>query len=67
MPENVPTLTLNTGAPIPQLGFGVFQVEPGDTTSNAVETAIEVGYRSLDTAAAYRNEESVGAAIATSR
>jgi diketogulonate reductase-like aldo/keto reductase len=64
--SNVPTLTLNTGADIPQLGFGVFQVDPGDTTSDAVKTAIEVGYRLIDTAAAYRNEESVGQAIAES-
>jgi 2,5-diketo-D-gluconate reductase A len=68
MPQtsNVPSLPLNTGATIPQLGFGVFQVDPGDTTSDAVATALQVGYRSLDTAAAYRNEESVGEAIAAS-
>src|SRR4051812_6454407 len=66
MPQtaNVPSLKLNTGAEIPQLGFGVFQVDPGDTTVEAVTTALEVGYRSIDTAAAYRNEESVGQAIA---
>jgi 2,5-diketo-D-gluconate reductase A len=68
MPQtsNVPTLTLNTGADIPQLGFGVFQVEPGDVTRDALTTALEAGYRSIDTAAAYRNEESVGEAIAAS-
>jgi 2,5-diketo-D-gluconate reductase A len=68
MPQtaNVPSLKLNTGAEIPQLGFGVFQVDPGDATVDAVTTAIEVGYRSIDTAAAYRNEESVGQAIAAS-
>jgi diketogulonate reductase-like aldo/keto reductase len=63
-PSNVPSVALNTGADIPQLGFGVFQVDPGDATVDAVTTAIEVGYRSIDTAAAYRNEESVGQAIA---
>ena len=59
---NVPNLTLNTGAPIPQLGFGVFQVPP-DETVEPVVTAIQAGYRSIDTAAAYRNEEGVGLAI----
>src|SRR3954453_21728032 len=60
--SSVPTLPLNTGAAIPQLGFGVFQVDPDDTVS-PVLTAIEAGYRSIDTAAAYRNEEGVGQAI----
>ena len=59
---NVPTLTLNTGAGIPQLGYGVFQVDPDETVS-PVLTALEAGYRSIDTAAAYRNEEGVGQAI----
>ena len=59
----VPTLALNTGAAIPQLGFGVFQVPPDETVAPVV-TAIEAGYRSIDTAAAYRNEAGVGAAIA---
>ena len=59
---NVPNLTLNTGAPIPQLGFGVFQVPPDETVAPVV-TAIEAGYRSIDTAAAYGNEEGVGQAI----
>jgi diketogulonate reductase-like aldo/keto reductase len=59
---NVSTLTLNTGAGIPQLGFGVFQVDPDETVS-PVLTALEAGYRSIDTAAAYRNEEGVGQAI----
>jgi 2,5-diketo-D-gluconate reductase A len=60
-----PTLTLNTGASIPQLGFGVFQIPP-DETEQAVRTALEVGYRSIDTAAMYRNEAGVGRAIASS-
>jgi 2,5-diketo-D-gluconate reductase A len=59
---NVPNLTLNTGAPIPQLGFGVFQVPPDETVAPVV-TAIQAGYRSIDTAAAYGNEEGVGQAI----
>jgi len=59
----VPTVTLNNGVSIPQLGFGVFQV-PADETQRAVETALQAGYRHIDTAAAYRNEAGVGAAIA---
>lgn len=62
---SVPTVTLHDGVEIPQLGFGVFQVRPEDT-QQAVEEALEVGYRHIDTAAAYRNERGVGAAIAAS-
>ncbi|THG30161.1 aldo/keto reductase [Naasia lichenicola] len=61
----VPTVTLNNGTAIPQLGFGVFQVEP-DKTSDVVGSALEVGYRHLDTAAIYGNEKGVGQAIAAS-
>jgi 2,5-diketo-D-gluconate reductase A len=61
----IPTVTLNNGVEIPQIGFGVFQVPP-DQTQRIVEDALEVGYRHLDTAAAYRNEAGVGAAIAAS-
>jgi 2,5-diketo-D-gluconate reductase A len=61
----VPTLTLNNGVRMPQLGFGVFQV-PDDETTAAVATALEVGYRSIDTAAVYGNEEGVGRALAES-
>jgi 2,5-diketo-D-gluconate reductase A len=61
----VPTLTLNDGHPIPQLGFGVFLVPPDDTAA-VVTDALEVGYRHLDTAQMYGNEEGVGAAIAKS-
>jgi diketogulonate reductase-like aldo/keto reductase len=61
----IPSLTLNDGVQIPQLGFGVFQVPP-EETQRAVETALQVGYRHIDTAAAYRNEEGVGRAIAAS-
>jgi 2,5-diketo-D-gluconate reductase A len=59
----VPTVALHDGVEIPQLGFGVFQVPPEDT-QGAVEAALEAGYRHIDTAAAYRNEQGVGAAIA---
>ncbi len=62
---NIPTVTLNNGVKIPQLGFGVFQVPPEDT-QRIVEDALEAGYRHIDTAAAYRNETGVGAAIAAS-
>ncbi|MEU8817269.1 aldo/keto reductase [Actinoplanes sp. NPDC048796] len=61
----VPTVTLNDGVTIPQLGFGVFQV-PGAQTQAAVSTALEAGYRSIDTASAYGNEAGVGRAIAAS-
>lgn len=59
----VPMTRLNNGVEIPQLGFGVFQV-PADETERAVTAALEAGYRHLDTAAAYQNEQGVGAAIA---
>ncbi len=59
----VPTITLNDQTTIPQLGFGVFQVPPEETAAT-VTTAIEVGYRHIDTAQMYENEEGVGAAIA---
>jgi 2,5-diketo-D-gluconate reductase A len=61
----VPSVTLNDGSTIPQLGYGVFKVPPADT-ERAVAEALEVGYRQIDTAAIYGNEEGVGAAIAAS-
>ncbi|RJS46574.1 aldo/keto reductase [Nocardioides cavernaquae] len=61
----VPTVTLNNGVTMPQLGFGVFQV-PDDETAAAVTTALQAGYRSIDTAAIYGNEAGVGRAIADS-
>ncbi|MFC0545458.1 aldo/keto reductase [Kutzneria chonburiensis] len=61
----VPTIKLNNGVEIPQLGFGVFQV-PDEETTAAVTAALEAGYRSIDTAAAYRNERGVGEAIKAS-
>ncbi len=65
MSPSVPSIALHDGVEIPQLGFGVFQVPPEDTQAT-VEEAFEVGYRHIDTAAAYRNERGVGAAIAAS-
>lgn len=61
----VPNVKLNNGVQIPQLGFGVWRV-PDDEVTAAVRTAIECGYRSIDTAAAYRNETGTGRAIAES-
>ncbi|MCI0140261.1 aldo/keto reductase [Arthrobacter bambusae] len=63
--STVPGLVLNNSVTIPQLGFGVFQVPPAET-QKAVEDALEAGYRHIDTAAAYRNEAGVGAAIKAS-
>ena len=62
---NVPTITFNNGVTMPQLGFGVFQVSDEETTA-AVATALETGYRSIDTAAIYGNEAGVGRALAES-
>jgi 2,5-diketo-D-gluconate reductase A len=58
----VPEIALRGGVAIPQLGFGVFQI-PADETAAAVTAALDVGYRHIDTAAAYRNEAQVGQAI----
>ena len=58
----IPDITLSNGQTIPQLGFGVFLVEPKDTAA-AVSTALEVGYRHIDTAEMYGNEKEVGQAI----
>ena len=63
--SSVPLVTLNDGNTIPQLGFGVFKVDP-DKTSRIVRDAFEVGYRHIDTAKIYGNEEGVGHAIKTS-
>ncbi|CAH0344230.1 aldo/keto reductase [Bacillus sp. CECT 9360] len=57
------TITLNNGVKMPQLGFGVFKVESGSQTVDSVKKALEVGYRAIDTAAIYKNEEGVGQAI----
>lgn len=61
----VPDITLNDGQRIPQLGYGVFKVDPAGT-ERAVSEALEAGYRHIDTAAIYGNESGVGAAIASS-
>jgi diketogulonate reductase-like aldo/keto reductase len=60
-----PAISLNNGVALPALGFGVFQTPP-DVTQAAVEEALRVGYRMIDTAASYLNEREVGAAIAAS-
>lgn len=59
---SIPKITLNNGVELPTLGFGVFQTPPDETTA-AVEEALRVGYRHIDTAAAYGNERGVGEAI----
>lgn len=58
----VPNITLNNGVSMPAIGFGVFQTPPDETTV-AVAEALKVGYRHIDTAAAYGNERGVGEAI----
>jgi 2,5-diketo-D-gluconate reductase A len=60
--SNVPTIELNDGNTIPQLGFGVFQIPP-DETADAVKAALGVGYRHIDTAEMYQNEKGVGQGI----
>jgi 2,5-diketo-D-gluconate reductase A len=57
--NSVPTIELNDGHSIPQLGFGVFQIPPADT-ERAVSLALETGYRHIDTAEMYGNEKGVG-------
>ncbi len=61
----VPTITLNDGVQIPQLGFGTFQIDPAQT-ADKVKAALDTGYRHIDTAQMYGNEEGVGQAIADS-
>ncbi|MGV9698086.1 aldo/keto reductase [Streptomyces sp. NPDC003470] len=65
MSSKVSPITLNNGVEMPQLGFGVWQV-PDDEAETAVAQALEAGYRSIDTAAIYGNEEGTGKAIAAS-
>ena len=64
-PTHVPAVRLNDGAEIPQFGFGVFQI-PAEQTVTAVRTALDAGYRHIDTAQMYGNEAEVGQAIAES-
>ena len=59
---SVPTISLNNGVEIPQLGFGVFQIPP-DKAIEATTTALEIGYRHIDTAQMYGNEREVGLAV----
>ncbi|MGW7369563.1 aldo/keto reductase [Streptomyces sp. NPDC054841] len=61
--SKVPSITLNNGVSMPQLGFGVWQV-PDNEAAKAVGTALEAGYRSIDTAAVYENEKGTGQAVA---
>lgn len=63
MKHPIPQLTLNDGKQAPQLGFGVFQID-NDDVGKAISTALDAGYRSVDTAKIYENEEGVGKAIA---
>ena len=63
--NTVPTITLNNGVEIPQLGFGVFQIDPTET-KDATLAALEVGYRHIDTAEMYGNEAGVGEAVRAS-
>lgn len=57
------TYTLNNGLKMPKIGFGTWQIKPGDETYNAVSLALKHGYRHIDTAEGYRNEKSVGEAV----
>ncbi len=61
--STIPTVTLNNGVPMPLLGFGVFQVPDPDECERSVSEALRAGYRLIDTAASYGNEEAVGNAI----
>ncbi|MGF1647694.1 MAG: aldo/keto reductase [Kineosporiaceae bacterium] len=61
----IPSLTLNDGTAIPQIGFGVWQVDPSDTV-RVVTAALEAGYRHIDTAQMYGNEKEVGEAVRAS-
>jgi 2,5-diketo-D-gluconate reductase A len=63
--NDVPMITLNDGNAIPQLGFGVFQIDPAET-ADAVALALDVGYRHIDTAEMYENEKGVGQGVGDS-
>ena len=65
MTTAIPTVTLNNGVQMPQIGFGVFQI-PDDESTTAVAAALKAGYRSIDTAAIYGNESGVGKALSES-
>lgn len=66
MAQDIPSVELNNGIKMPQFGLGVYQAEAGEEVELAVKTALEAGYRHIDTAMIYRNEESVGKVIAES-
>jgi len=61
--STIPTVTLNNGVRMPLLGFGVFQMADAEECERSVSEALRVGYRLIDTAASYGNEEAVGNAI----
>lgn len=61
--QQVPTITLNNGVEMPQIGFGTWKIEDGSEVEHAVAAALDAGYRSIDTAAIYGNESGVGNAI----
>jgi diketogulonate reductase-like aldo/keto reductase len=63
--STIPNVTVGNGVEMPIVGFGVFQIPP-EETEQAVATALEVGYRHIDTAASYGNEEAVGRAVSRS-
>ena len=65
-PTRIPSKTIADGVTMPMLGLGVWKIPDGAETEQAVEWALESGYRHIDTAAFYRNERSVGAALARS-
>ncbi len=60
---HIPTTTLHNGVKMPMIGLGVYKAKEGDEVKQAVKTALEVGYRSIDTATVYKNESGVGEAI----
>lgn len=60
---HIPTTTLHNGVKMPMIGLGVYKAKEGDEVKQAVKTALEVGYRSIDTATVYENESGVGEAI----
>lgn len=64
---NIPTVKLNDGNEMPQLGFGVFQITDHDQAVKTVEMALANGYRLIDTAEAYNNQKAVGEGIKKSR
>lgn len=57
---HIPTTTLHNGVKMPMIGLGVYKAKEGDEVKQAVKTALEVGYRSIDTATVYENESGVG-------